>query len=224
MERPQFRCPENDQLARISDPTLLDPTSAGQKFYQSPSYALAVDFMYMRTRGDGPNNPIGSEGETYALTTHNVPEGYTPKITKIGDGSQKVFMGCSAKYSNPATPPQFNFSYKTDYGGSFGDRGPWITAGSAWAREMAPGNGGTGFDSRMYGFRHGKRIPFGAPDTFRFTVAFYDGHVGTFGDLEGSNPAMWNPKGTQVAYSRMYKDVKQRFYNTTTSSGSIIVP
>jgi prepilin-type processing-associated H-X9-DG protein len=220
MERSEFRCPENDMLAGpIGTPAF--PVT------QFNSYVLAVDFMYLHNNGDGVFEVGGAtaEGETYALTTHNPPAGYVPKITKVGNAAAKVFMACGAKYSDWDQPPVMPLSLKWDYGGSFADRGPWITAGTCWNRSNAPGNGRNDpRDPRMYGFRHGKKIDHAIGDTFRFTVAFYDGHVATMGDLEGSNPAAWNPRGSSIAYTRMWNDVKKLYYGTTTSSGAIIVP
>ena len=66
-------------------------------------------------------------------------------------------------------------------------------------RGNAPGNtpespGPT--NARIYAFRHGIKSQRGQPDQYRFNVGFFDGHVETMGDLEGSDPAMWFPAGT----------------------------
>jgi len=222
MSREEFHCPDNDLIA--------GPAAGWTPQYpvcQFGSYVMAVDFLYLHNDGGPWPASLGgatAEGETVALTSHNPPPGYVPKITKVGSPAAKVFMACGAKYSSASQPPAMPLSLKWDYGGSFGDRGPWITAGTCWDRSNAPGNGGNDpIDPRLYGFRHGKKINHGRGDTFRFTVAFYDGHVETLGDLAGSSPAMWNPKGTTVFYSRMWPDVKKAFYPGATGT-SIVVP
>ena len=46
-------------------------------------------------------------------------------------------------------------------------------------------------------------------------AGFYDGHVELLGDLEGSNPRMWMPKGTAVANANaeMWTDTYNKFVN-----------
>ena len=39
-------------------------------------------------------------------------------------------------------------------------------------------------------------------------AGFFDGHVETLGDLEGSNPEFWVPKGTEVAANASQIDPK----------------
>jgi prepilin-type processing-associated H-X9-DG protein len=72
----------------------------------------------------------------------------------------------------------------------------------------------------MYGFRHGKSVANAPADSFRFNVAFYDGHVETLGDLEGSDPNMWMPTGSTVPTpsSEMQPDVVARFLNGSSSA------
>jgi prepilin-type N-terminal cleavage/methylation domain-containing protein/prepilin-type processing-associated H-X9-DG protein len=223
MERPEFRCPENDLIA--------GPVAGWTPQYpacQFNSYVLAVDFMYLHNDGGPWPATLGggtAEGETVALTTHNPPSEYVPKINKVGSPAAKVFMACGAKYSSGTQPPAMPLSLKWDYGGSFADRGPWITAGTCWDRSNAPGNGGSDpVDPRMYGFRHGKKIQRAKGDTFRFTVAFYDGHVETMGDLQGSNPSMWNPKGTRVSTSRVWTDARKLYCGTSAGGQFFEVP
>jgi prepilin-type N-terminal cleavage/methylation domain-containing protein/prepilin-type processing-associated H-X9-DG protein len=221
MERPEFRCPENDLLAGPNG-TPAFPVC------QFNSYVLAVDFMYIHNDGGPWPASLGgasAEGETVALVSHNPPSEYVPKINKVGSPAVKVFMACGAKYSSATTPPSMPLSYRWDYGGSFADRGPWITAGTCWDRSNAPGNGGLDpVDPRMYGFRHGKKIQRSRGDSFRFTVAFYDGHVETMGDLQGANPSIWNPKGTEINTSRVWPDARKLYCGTAAGGQVYKVP
>ena len=104
---------------------------------------------------------------------------------------------------------------KLNGGGIFGDNGPWQAGATGWNRSRAPGNGGTGNDDRIYSFRHGTQKPNSPADAFRFVVGFYDGHVEVMGDLEGSDPALWNPKGVVLDLSKggsVYNDVKAKYF------------
>lgn len=210
MNRAEFKCPENQFLAGPNGTPTFPVTQLG-------SYVVAVDFMYLPNRtgsnADAPGNEIG---ERVARTDHNPPQGYFPKITKVGPGARKIFIACGAKYSSATNPPSMPLTYKWDWGGAFADRGPWLSVNTCWDRSFAPGNGGTsGTDARMYGFRHGKMVPRGPADSFRFVCGFYDGHVETMGDLEGSDPALWNPTGTTLGVNsgRVFNDVKQLYFN-----------
>jgi hypothetical protein len=104
-------------------------------------------------------------------------------------------------------------TYKLNGGGVFGDNGPWQAGQTGWDRSGAPGNGGVAGDNRIYSFRHGKRTAHAPADSMRFAAGFYDGHVEVLGDLEGSDPTFWNPRGvTLTGYaSHVYDDVAKRF-------------
>lgn len=225
MSREQFRCPNNDYIA-----TPLGTPNFGTS--QLNSYVQAIIFTYLPQVpgqgfriGPGPGE-MGEVGETHSQSTQNNPGGYAPKITKIGKPAMKIFMACGGKYSDTSQPPTMPLTYKYDWGGPYGDRGPWLTLNKAWDRSHAPGNGGTtGRDARLYGFRHGKLVENGPADTFRFTVVFYDGHAETLGDLEGSHPGYWTPKGTRIATHRIYPDaVNKHLAGMPTSGATYEVP
>jgi prepilin-type processing-associated H-X9-DG protein len=213
MERPEFRCPDNDYIASPNGDPQFPATIMG-------SYVMAVNFMYIRNESgsdadQGSNSNYSSilVGELHDRLDHNAPQGYTPKINKVGSPARKIFIADGAKYSDSARYPTMPLTLKWDWGGAYADRGPWLSVNTCWDRSFAPGNGGTtGFDARLWGFRHGKLQAKAPADMFRFNVGFYDGHVEQMGDLEGSDPAMWNPKGTRiVANNRLYNDVLKKY-------------
>ena len=67
------------------------------------------------------------------------------------------------------------------------------------------------FDPRVLSYKHGRQIPKGPANSFRFNAGFFDGHVETMGDLEGADPALWNPKGTSIT-AHLFNDVATRFF------------
>jgi hypothetical protein len=224
MNRPEFICPENDFIA--TTPPASTPTFPATQWN---SYDVAVVFMYksnyLGTNSDTAGWDMGQVGETYSLVGHNPPSGYIPKITKIGDAARKVYIACGGKYTNASTPPSMPLTLKFDYGGAFGDRGPWYTANTGFGRQQAPGNGGTGapsLDTRIYAYRHGNRTPYGASDTYKNVVGFYDGHVETMGDLQGADPRMWMPKGSFLNMSNLFADVKAAFYPGFAGTSTVI--
>lgn len=220
MNRPEFHCPENDVIAGPNG----TPTYPATQF---SSYVVAVCFMYVRNTTGSNSDIAGVQeiGETHPRTDHNVPPGYFPKITKVGQLANKVFIACGGKYSGAGTPPSMPLSLRFDWGGSYADRGPWLTVNSCWDRSNAPGNGGspTIQDARLYSFRHGKKIENGPADSYKFTVGFYDGHVETMGDLQGSDPKMWMPKGSTLGNltTRVFKDVRDLYYPGVTTNVTI---
>jgi prepilin-type N-terminal cleavage/methylation domain-containing protein len=215
-EYPGFICPENDVRAV--------PQLNGSPWSRSTnlmSYILAVQFMFASKEYDIPS---GEEGETWTQDWRKPPSGYAPKINKVGSAARKIYIACGAKGLG-TNGPELRMTLKLDGGGIYGDNGPWQVGATGWNRSLAPGNGGTGNDNRLYSFRHG-RMKAGSPaDTMRFVVGFYDGHVEVLGDLEGSDPAMWNPRGTQlqIAANREYADVRNKYYGGATS-GTVTLP
>ena len=230
MQRLEFQCPEND-LVGTPEPgglSFTDRPASESPTMRLNSYVTAVNFMYKhnyRNTNSDAGWDVGEIGETYARTDYNPPQGYFPKLTKIGTAPRKVFIADGAKYSRPDLTPAVPFQFRFDYGGAYGDRGPWQVFSDAWNREQAPGNAtAAGFngdlDPRFYGFRHGRGVDRGAADTFQFNVGFYDGHVEKMGDLQGSDPALWNPKGTTLGITpdRVYADVINAYYNGQTGT------
>ena len=215
-----FHCPENELVGTSVGLSFSADAAASRGLN---SYVTAVNFMYKhnyRNTNSDAGWDVGEIGETYARTDYNPPQGYFPKLTKVGGSTRKVFIADGAKYSRPDQPPVVPFHFRFDYGGAYGDRGPWQVFSDAWNREQAPGNNtAAGFngdiDARIYGFRHGKLDAGAKADAFKFNVGFYDGHVEKMGDLQGSDPALWNPKGTTMGITpdRVYPDVIQTYYN-----------
>jgi prepilin-type N-terminal cleavage/methylation domain-containing protein/prepilin-type processing-associated H-X9-DG protein len=202
-DAPPFRCPENEVLA----PAFGTPTfSIGRMV----SYNTSLHFLL--TRNKTGSNSGGAISRTICRTDWNVPDGYTPKVNKVGDAARKIYIADGGKYSNPNTVPDASLSYTTSLGGVFGDQGAPFKFTNSWNRGLAPGNtpnpAGTK-ESRLFAFRHGGTTYKGAADTYRLNVGFFDGHVETMGDLEASDWRMWVPKGTEVAANagQMYEDV-----------------
>jgi prepilin-type processing-associated H-X9-DG protein len=156
------------------------------------------------------------EGKTFSVSAsyYNTAAGYSPKLGSVRYAARKVFMADAGMWSDGKQTPDANITYSAAYDSScFSDVGPWDQFSRAWLRTNCPGNaGGLLYDARIYGFRHGKSVANAPADSFRFNVAFYDGHVETMGDLEGSDPNMWMPTGSTVpSASEMQPDVIAKY-------------
>jgi prepilin-type processing-associated H-X9-DG protein len=174
------------------------------------SYFIPMDFLLLPSRV-GTHTISGLSEVKYCNGSYTqTPSGYVPKLTKIGNASRKVFLADGGKYTNTAIAAAG--SQEPDYvatmdpggtqGGAYADYGPWDGYSRALLRTYARGNQsappGT-LDPRVFGFRHGIQSGLGPTDAYRFNVGFFDGHVETIGDLEGSDPSLWSPAGTQLA-------------------------
>ena len=224
MQRDEFHCPENTLLAGSLGTPTFDANPNATAYIGS--YDAGVVFMFKHNYRDTNSDSgwdVGEIGETYARTDHNPPQGYTPKLTKLGAASRKVWLADGAKYTHASQPPAMPFTFRWDWGGAYADRGPWTVYSNAWNRYNAPGNDASGgfsgtIDARLLAFRHGTTEGNKAADQYKFNVGFFDGHVETMGDLQGSDPAMWHPTGSRVLIdpSRVYQDVIDTYYDGVT--------
>lgn len=170
------------------------------------------------------HNPLSNagDGRTTARGEYNPPQGYVPKLTRIGDAARKIYIADGARYSTTSVRPDYDINYDGSFGGAYSDQGAWSTFSRSWDRARAPGNGGSGFDARLYAFRHGSTKHGASADAYRFNAAFFDGHVETLGDLQGADPSLWLPKGTSVTLGggQTHPDVTRLYGN---GGGTLVV-
>lgn len=199
MEFPAFKCPENQFLATPFG-------GGGWPTITMNSYVTAMIFHM-------DHNPLenAGNGTTHARAEWNPPPGYTQKLVKVGDASRKIFIADGARYSNENVSPDYDFAFRGSYGGAYSDQGAFTKYSNSWNRIRSDSSPGK--DPRLYAYRHGTDKPGGRDDAYRFNVGFFDGHVETMGDLEGSNPALWVPKGSTVNFSagQMFADTLTLF-------------
>jgi prepilin-type N-terminal cleavage/methylation domain-containing protein/prepilin-type processing-associated H-X9-DG protein len=226
-EYPGFICPENEFLS--------PPFSGSSPQYtigRMVSYNTAMGFLLTRN-STGQNNtsgPTGPVGRTIGRTDQNPPSGYNVKVSKVGDPSRKIYIADGGRFSNTGTTPDGDLTYTGGNGGAFCDQGP-SRFSAAWDRGMAAGNtprNAATIDARVYGYRHGQLVQKSKGDTYRFNAGFFDGHAQTMGDLEGADPKMWFPKGTELVIdtNQCYKDVIDTFFGGQqyTAPNYFIVP
>jgi prepilin-type N-terminal cleavage/methylation domain-containing protein/prepilin-type processing-associated H-X9-DG protein len=205
LEFPAYRCPDNDVIWQP-----FGSPSAG--VLPMNSYTTAAVFHYKRNPSGGSD---AGDGQRVSRGEYNPPGGYSPQTTNVGNASRKIYVADGARFSTINDPPDYEFRFAGTYGGAYGDVGAWSKFSRSWDRGLAPGNGQTGVDARLYAFRHGTRKSGASADQFRFNAGFFDGHVETLGDLEGANPEFWVPKGTEVstASSQIYPDVSKQYFS-----------
>ncbi|MDB5294275.1 MAG: type secretion system protein [Phycisphaerales bacterium] len=201
MNYPSFRCLENEVPAAA-----FGSSGAGWPTVVVNSYVTAMVFQM----NNNPTAGSGGNQTTLARSDWNPPTGYAQKITKVGDGARKIFIADGARYSQSVAGgvPDYDPSIKGGSGGAYSDQGAFTQFSRAWDRKNAPGNGGTALDARIFGFRHGTLNPNAGADMFKFCAGFFDGHVETLGDLQGSEPEMWVPTGStiNIVAAQVYPD------------------
>jgi prepilin-type processing-associated H-X9-DG protein len=179
------------------------------------SYNTALGFLLIRNTGSG------NAGRTHTLAAAwNPPQSFIPKINKVGNPAQKVYIADGGRYSNAGVRPDAEIAAMGSFGGAFADQGAPQRFSNSWDRSNAPGNAPhpqnpASFDARVYAYRHGTRQQKASADAFRINVGFFDGHVETLGDLAASNPTFWFPKGTELVATpgQLQNDVLRKYFN-----------
>lgn len=183
-----FQCPEND--------IIVAPYSGSpvQVSAQMVSYDTALMFQYAFGSGDV------SEFQNFIPTGN-----YRPNLSKIGDGSRKIFMSDSARWTNADhMAPDYNLGWDnsgSSPGGHYSDYGPWSAFSRAFLRN----------DPITFAMRHGVRVPGAALGSYRFNAVFFDGHVETLDGATGMDPQMWLPKGSVLPSTELTNEAKQLY-------------
>lgn len=221
-EASQFRCPDNDVVANFNG-------SITTTYGPMISYYTSMLFLLKYNNG-APSTAIGrTVGRASASSVQNPPQSYSCRVSQVGDAARKIFISDGGRYSNLTTFPDVNLAVTSSNGGAFADQGAPFKFSNCWYRGTATGNGATGGtvpEPRIFGYRHGFRTKGGRTDSYRFNAAFFDGHVETLGDLEGSNPFFWAPKGSLLSLnsSQVWNDTAKLFLGTTSPPDPYTVP
>lgn len=190
------QCPENNiQAADYAKPN--DPLWTSGRMI---SYNLSTQFS--SSEASTANGGTGKQSQDR--------RGYQPFLYRIGTPGMKVAFYDGSRYVGgigPENAPDYDSSIDADFGGAFGDTGPWFLKNRSLVRTLAPGEGLSQFisqfDPRRYGFRHGSKaargLAGGGPSAAACTgnLSFFDGHVKSLDDGEATNPDMWFPTGTK---------------------------
>lgn len=212
---PVFRCPSNEGAVMTKGTNGIDLGVLPSFSYVTASAFLTIPHnLYPGTTSAGFignitwQREIGS-GSIYAVA----PAGYTPKLAKVGRGSEKIYMadgskrGYFTKSGSVATWNAQRYVCAIDPVDTVNVQNIWSDTGAFWGdsqayhREAVPGNATAGIDykgidGRLISFRHGEVKPFGPAGAYRMNAVFYDGHAETLDDLTASNPKYWLPRGT----------------------------
>jgi len=152
--------------------------------------------------------PVGGNSQPII----GLPPSYGPRITKVGDGSRKIFASDGARAVIPSAsgginverPPEYLISSdisRTNWDNtSYADWGAFGGWTHSAYRTAVPGNAThpAAIDTRIWAYRHGTLGAFKAAGQYRMNAVFFDGHGETLDDLASSNPALWLPRGSSI--------------------------
>jgi prepilin-type N-terminal cleavage/methylation domain-containing protein/prepilin-type processing-associated H-X9-DG protein len=224
-----FRCPENELL-------YTDVSSGASKMQLypvglNPSYNTASIFHLVHAGNPAAFSSAQGITRTHGRLEYNPPQGYSPKVAKVGQPARKIFISDGARFTSTSASgsPTVVFSPRSAGGGLMADAGAWTKFTNSWNRARAPGNSMTGVrDARIFAYRHGGKVQGGAADSFKANFGFFDGHVELLGDLESARPEFWVPKGTAMVIdgTQCEADVLQLFFSggTYTATSPYIAP
>lgn len=220
IDHPTFTCPENVGVIATA---FANFGSFNFGAAQWISYSSPISFHLLPNGTRTGTIPGGPVGRTTSPTFYNTPQGYVPKLNKIGMSSRKIYIADGARFSTGG-PPTMATDFAGGTGGTYGDVGAWSKFSRAYDRAKAPGNGGASAnDARVLSYRHGRRTGNGPADAYLMNAGFFDGHVEALRDLESANPVFWMPKGTkyQNNLGEMYKDVHDK-YGVVTGDPAVV--
>jgi prepilin-type N-terminal cleavage/methylation domain-containing protein len=227
-----FLCPSNAGVISIMFSSVGSPADPGAG--QQLGYATAE--MFLLTTGTPTPGVTGVTRVSTGTNSNNsgwpiLPDGYTPKITKIGKPADKIYVADASKFvNNTTTVPDFFISPSptpnspSRNSGPFTDNGPWTKATGAYDRAMINGQP-SATDGRIFSFRHGAvgaRQPYGK---LALNAVFYDGHAATLDEFQATDPKYWLPsRSVFKSAEQFWPDVAARHAPGLLQGQRFVVP
>lgn len=187
----KLRCPENEvpyTYVYFGSSGSAWPTRwSGATDILSSSYSAVLGFHFVDA-GINPGDKVPNPSET---SDYRLPPNYTPKITKIGQPSEKIFVVEGTRFLNSGGL-SFNPFFRQLRGGNLMISGPWVSlngdpyhyvhSNHSYPRPLQPT-----VESQNYAFRHKKKM----------NVVFFDGHAETLPAETLIRTRYYWPKGTR---------------------------
>jgi prepilin-type N-terminal cleavage/methylation domain-containing protein len=200
-----FTCPASTQ----TESSLASGAAAGTVnlgFLPSLGYVTALDFLLYpaNTKGlSGEFGEVGAPGTGTYPFWWTTPLGYAPRITKIRNSSDKIFVADATKFSNggpwtyyTAISPDNNTPNRNS--GPFTDMGAPFYCTAAYDRGAINQVSTSTFDGRAFSFRHGTLKQFQPLGPYRLNAIFYDGHAATLDEYDATDVKHWLVSGSVI--------------------------
>lgn len=220
-----FACPSNALQADGYDAADWGPLPR-------MSYTTCIDFMLKHNAtGDTANSRVG---RWITRPEWNVPVDYLPKLDKVGNPANKVFLSEGTRFTKNGTDWTYNGNvFASQYGGAYADQRIYLAGTYQRARPLPKGYGdlkaspsATGPSLVPIGYRHGATAG-GAPrDAYRMNLAFFDGHVETVSLTAAMNPNWHSPVGTILWLNaeQAYPIAYQRYNGGAETKNFVVAP
>ncbi|RYG86343.1 prepilin-type N-terminal cleavage/methylation domain-containing protein [bacterium] len=133
-----FQCPDNDVIATQGSFGLSSTPAYPPAGIPSVSYVSALYFHLLPASNDTSiggayRAAAGSSPRVRAYPFCNVPDGYTPNLSRIKNSARKIFVADGSRYSRPDQSPNITPNYNSGGGGIFGDHGAFSNQSNAFA-------------------------------------------------------------------------------------------
>jgi prepilin-type processing-associated H-X9-DG protein len=194
----KLKCPENDTHYGVQYSGTQLPMKGNPHIM---SYMACSFFLFVPSTYNSSQYMVEDSGGTDFFI---LPSDYAPKISKIGNPTEKIFAFEGARYWDPAPDNYFDFSTSMvtpglvgTPQGNFHSRGPGTYNGSgepylftsintASPKSSVPGNGFMRASLRHKG---------------KMLAVFFDGHVTDLSFTQAATPSYWAPRNSVIATS-----------------------
>lgn len=205
-------------------------------------YVEAMSFLVVPNSDSSVPNALIGYCKMYASSTSTgwwtIPAGYSPKVSKVKNSSDKIFMADGIKFCNGQNVPDYNLKPIPDnetrntQGGvqrnstQFADWGaPFYGTASydpGWDNPGVVTN--PTLDGRLLSMRHGQ-MKIGQPlGDYKFCAVFYDGHAETLDGVSGTDVKHWVQSGSIIPSAKGIAADVVAIHHMTFPTGGYIVP
>lgn len=197
----ELRCPSNRvKYSFIYDPPSDWPSSLNPEDITYTSYSAVLGFQLTSWRGLTDYTKYITDGTDYGITNIiQMPSGYRPKITQVGNPASKIYVVEGARYMNSPSEMSFNAFDRQIVGGNFMVHGPSVVmSGDPYSGVLVKGRLATSLQefNKRYVWRHDGK----------FNTVFFDGHCETMKWQDSLKTSYYFPRGYKVLNSAATQD------------------
>ncbi|HRX87616.1 MAG TPA: prepilin-type N-terminal cleavage/methylation domain-containing protein, partial [Phycisphaerae bacterium] len=205
--RDMFECPSNKFL---SEPYLNGSTGPVGNFpvQRMVSYNTCRNFLFWGTGATPPNADasVSKVGVGFGQNNTQFPTGYTPRVSRVGQPSEKVFISDGSRYVDKDQGiVDHDISWKGGAGGAFSDGGP--TLPDNFLRSFIRSEDRNVGQFAKYAYRHPRGKVLG------LAVGYFDGHSERLTEEQSRLPDYWWPKGTVLPLQEMNQQTLKKVFS-----------
>jgi prepilin-type processing-associated H-X9-DG protein len=194
-----FRCPSAADMLSVAGSAARDVGAGPVNTYVSALSFMVLPYADLSGNYNGSSTNMNGRLRMNDAPYWVLPGGYSPKVSKVGPASRKIFVADGLRvYRYSRTPAYYLFTDLDYQDSNFTDYGPFWGFSRSWDRQVYLGLA-PGADGRVLSFRHGSTKSGQKAGVYRMNMVFYDGHAETMAEMDACNPELWMPKGSTMA-------------------------